>query len=417
MEILMLAVFALILLVQYKINNRRVLCAFLLIMGPYVAITLLNNTIGVAYNFYSIDHTVIGYITVFMCIFYLGSLAGRRLTMHRRLVPGGIAGADGQAHSINLKWVCLFVFAVCLLRTAQLGVRFLQNGLSAMMADDFALFQMDGIVGHLMIWIKPLCAILFYEWMKQKRKIVYLLLVGFAGGLLASSFIKYHIITFVLLLYIYCCLKDHRYFFKLGVGVLILIFAVFILNYLVSFVLRSMEVDSSFYLLHLWKYIAGGTINMQAVLSGPDSITLTVGQWLYDFFMPIPRMLLKGLTGAGDEINLFNPDMLAVGLNGEESNVVATLGYMLCQSSTLFAVAIVFLWGAVSEGVFYLSRARTSDAVKSFAAVFFAYNTLSFFSSFFRLSGPWEELIMAFVIVWVFSYHKRTVNVPSVSPL
>ena len=123
------------------------------------------------------------------------------------------------------------------------------------------------------------------------------------------------------------------------------------------------------------------------------------------------------MTGAGDEINLFNPDMLAVGLNGEESNVVATLGYMLCQSSTLFAVAIVFLWGAVSEGVFYLSRARTSDAVKSFAAVFFAYNTLSFFSSFFRLSGPWEELIMAFVIVWVFSYHKRTVSVPSVSPL
>ena len=83
MEILMLAVFALILLVQYKINNRRVLCAFLLIMGPYVAITLLNNTVGVAYDFYSIDNTVIGYITVFMCVFYLGSMAGRRLTMHR----------------------------------------------------------------------------------------------------------------------------------------------------------------------------------------------------------------------------------------------------------------------------------------------------------------------------------------------
>jgi len=96
-----------------------------------------------------------------------------------------------------------------------------------MISNDFAMFQPTGAAAHLLLSIKPLTAILFYEWLKNKKDFSALGLVFLALGTTASSFIKYHIISLVLIIFVYCCVNETKYFVKYGIWVISAMFHFF----------------------------------------------------------------------------------------------------------------------------------------------------------------------------------------------
>ncbi|WP_164667662.1 DUF6337 family protein [Virgibacillus doumboii] len=378
-----------------------------LVMGPFVILIVINNWFAARYGFYTINNDVITITAFVIILFYTGSLFCRFI-LGQSIVKQSI----NKDYQLNIKLIKVYVVIVLLLRLVELLIKFFTGGLAYMTSNDFETMRLNGPIGHLFISAYPLLAVLFYNGLKEKNKIN-ILIVSLGIFLAFLSFTKYHVISMVLLIYLYISFKNKVYFLKGGIITLVSVIALFILGYLGSFLIKDSNVDALFYPYHTWGYIAGGTINFNLIttqgLSGYNII-----DWLINSFMALPNMFINYFYG-----HSINPEYIELGFRqignyyGQSpisSNVVNFIGLTYALENILLFILIMFLLGFISEFIFNLAVYRKEENLKLFASVFMTFCLLLFFGNYFSLSMTWELLIYSFLLPGLFKKRRNIKN-------
>ena len=395
MVVLLLAVFIGLMLITKK-TIGTIYNGFFFVMGPYVFIILINNLLFNKMGFNQVSDRAVSVYLMTMLLFFVGSSIGALVAVNIK--------TDFQIDQLSdinegtLRAVSFFseliVILDILLHIARYGISRFVSG------EDST--NRSSISAHLTLLIVVLCILLFDYYLENKNRIdLFLLLVAF--GIIFSSFIKYHIISTLLMIFIYTAVKRPEYVKKLGIVTITLIVIMFVMNYILNFLAtRVTGVPRSFYMMHLWGYIAGGVLNLDAAVDyfGNYSPRLSLGLWFFQMITAFPSLITNKLFGYNFTDYIFKMEVPFFSLGGgNTSNVLCIPAAAYVQGNAFSYSLFSIIFGALVEYSFI--RAKTNQSIRNLltASVFLAFCMLSFFASFFELIGPWEEMIIASLIV------------------
>ena len=371
---------------------------FLFVVGPFVAIILLNNVFIVKLGFIEIPAYIITMHTVAMLVFYLGTCFSQHL--YPRINSQRVVRYDSLSdYSIK---TLLWIISVCeliiiiddLIRLRRFGPLNFINGGEA--------FGSSSIAAHLSRLLVPLLIIL-YDFYCEKKVKKYLVNLGIGLILLFATFIKYHVIGAVLSIFIYVAIKRPDLIRKLGLIVIGMVISLFVVNYMLTFMAYRVNVSNEFYFQHLWQYIAGGTINIDTAIqyfnNSPDK-HLSIIEWIWEMLSSFPSMITRGLFGWRITEYNFSYMIPFFDIGGfSRANVLSIPGAAFIQAGYSGLTFFVFISGIIVQYIFLKAKNTKSVSVLTSASIFLSYCLLSFFSSFFELTGPWETIFWSIVII------------------
>ena len=225
-----------------------------------------------------------------------------------------------------------------------------------------------------------------------------------------GTFIKYNVIGLFVTLFMFIMIYRKSLLRKAIIVLVSITCIVFVSNYAVGFFLRDVEVDSSFYINHLWNY-ASGSLIYDNYIFGYHGVRVGVSIWykLMTFICGLPNMFIYKLSG--DKIFPHErQDDLVISSDGTTSNVVDAIGYIYPSHGYFYEIlcfcAVIILIGFFSA-LIYKKGLVKSKRIHSFLAVYITYFVFfSFFGTFYIVSGPWEILVYSLIIPQLF-YSKN----------
>ena len=402
MWIVICAALTLLILFSHHIHNTWI-CPFIVLCAPYVIIIAINELVGVRAGFFSISDNTLFVLMLGLFAFFIGTIAIyalRKTNVGLYMEEDRSYLLDNYETDLMLKY-SLMVQLIGLMKLARL---FLSYGLSGVAREGVLV---SGIFGHLILSIFPLQPFLLLYWINNKKEKKYLLSVLLTGALLFASFVKYHIICFIVMCYLFLVITVRSFLKKGTVALVSFTGAFFFLNYLIDFFSQHVlhQVSQSFYLQHLWKYIAGAVINGETFLSGGMGGDASIGYKILTYICAVPNMFISLFSN-----KLLFPyvdcSLAAVSNIGEESNVVDAITYMYPISDSGLQVVCFILYhlafGGIMELLFVQSIIKTDKLHIFLATVFSFFLFFSFFGTFYINSMPWEICIYSIVVVLMF---------------
>lgn len=377
-------------------KKRRIVDEFFLVMTPYVIIIVLNNLYFTGKGFTRIEDEIIGAHTIGMILFFIGTVIAYYFTkarpkivfIHQKRINESVL-FSGQLEILGWFFACfVFIGKVLLIR---------EYGLSGFitLGDEI---KMASIFNHAEL-IMAVLAILLFEYYIIKKKKRLLILVAVSVGLIFTTFIKYHVISLIICFYIFTVIRHPKYAVKLGVATVIIIIVAYVGNYFLGFLTRGVKVGQDFYINHLWGYIAGGTINISNVESFVTNRSqVSIVTWVLRMITSLPSMFTSKLLGAEIvQYPYLSFPMFSIGAS--YSNVISILGSAFFHGKWIPFSIFMLIWGWIC-GIVYNKTIDVGASIRMQLAgcVFLAYNMLSFFSSFFVLSTPWETIVWAIIV-------------------
>lgn len=398
---IMLLLFICCLILNY-FSRKSVFDSFVLVIGPYIGIVILNNTIFLNFDFYRVSDLTILIYCVSMLAYYIGSFISHYISNHANFFIDR-SNTMIEKKKINYNAIYCYVYFCIIVRILDLAIKFIQHGFTTMFSNDMSLFKTEGISAHLMIGITPLCAILMYHWMNTKKK-KYLYLVIFSVLVKFLSFTKYDVISILLVIAIYITLNNKGLVKKIMIPTLFLIVIFFVSNYFVGFVMRGFSVNNSFYLNHMWSYIAGGTLNLENVSTYFGGNKLPLLSWLFMLLSSFPNMFSYKLIGIPISSYVFETVLPAfkIGMT-QTSNVISIIGTIYVHTEWLQFILVIFIWGFITEYLYNKAKYSYNEGYRVTISVYIAFCVLSFFGCFFALSAPWEMMIQGYLLLSFFS--------------
>lgn len=397
-NVLLIICFGILLIFNKKIKGVW-LDGFFYVMTPYVVIITLNNTIATKYAFYAIKDYVINIHVLAMVLFFIGSIIGFFFSKRYRIV---IRKGITETRKINIKATKSVAIVAQTIIIVDMVVRFIRYG-SASLVSDSEEFNAGFFAGHALVLLVPIAIILIFCAIERKDKSAWILGI-ISMVCIASSFVKYHIIGEVLALFIYLAIKKPKVIIKAAAIIGGTIVALFVGNYIISFAVnKTTGIDQNFYFYHLWKYIAGSTINFDAVnLMYNSKNGLSIGLWLLQNLMSFPNMFLQKILGHNIPNYMMQIPYIAVGTTYETSNVISMIASMFIQSNLVAFSIIVLLWGGLVEYARERCFNTKSECKRIILCIFVTFNLLSFFGSFFVKSAVWEMMIDTALLYFIF---------------
>ncbi len=424
MEIAIYIITILIVIFYQKIYKRSI-NSFNAIMLPYVVILLINNHIATKFYFKEINSDTQWMIFLGIIFFFIGSVFCI-LTISNRFKKNN--NKEINTNKILVEKTVPYVIIVLLIRSAQLLKYYFNYGLHGMIENDFKMFVSRGPVSHLMLSVFPLMMLYFYHWLKNKKDKKYLILFLIYA---IYSFIeteKAQIISLVLSTYIYCSLKDKKYF-KRGLFLIFpLIGIVFITNYASKFILQGFveNVEGTYYVYRLWTYIAGGIINSNLITSSSSQVITNGFDYIWDIIFAFPDMIINKFFGIkmGGQVAENLPYLssfpsvttISSGFEAQEGNVVSTMTMAYGNGNILAFGIFSILWGFISECIFLNIHFNNNDRKNIFFCCYITFSILSFFGSYYTTTSFMERFIWCFIIGIVFNnnfkikYNNKHVN-------
>lgn len=422
----LLLVYGIVILDTQK-RKGTIFDAFFFVMTPYVAIILINNLLMIYLGFRPVsDNTILLHLYA-LIFFYAGTRVGdycgynrplkvylynkrypNRLIWSRKaspikafLQPVTVKEVDIQKVKL-ITAICQIIIALDIVtRVLKYGaVNFVKGGE----------YGQASIPAHLMLLIIPLSILLLEDFYKNKDK-TSLVLVGSSIIFIFMTFIKYNVISTIIGIFMYFAIRYPKVIVKFGLLVLAVVFGVFILTYVVSFIIYGTQVEAGFYIKHLWSYLVGGTLNInmaQLYLNGRVN-EFSIFSWLFQMLTSLPNMFTNKLFGFSFTDYAFAGMLpeLYLGAGGTTSNVVSLLGAGYIQSNDFFFGIFVFLWGMLVQWVYVRVKESDKVGVQLAGSIFLAFNMLSFFASFFELPGPWETIIWGLLVGYLIRGKKK----------
>lgn len=195
-----------LLLFDYRLNFYRI-SPFTAISAPYAVLVFFNNLVAVNYGFYNIsDNVIIMEFSALLC-FFIGSVVAR--TIYRVDFRKGVnASTLGHKKIVNYRVdkiyrYCLIVVGIEIVRIVCI---IFGHGVGYFFKSENEGLILRGPLGHLLLTIYPLLPIIFFTWINDKKKKKYLILCIIGGMILFSSFVKYHVIGLMVLIFLFVCM-------------------------------------------------------------------------------------------------------------------------------------------------------------------------------------------------------------------
>lgn len=389
------ALFLLLLILNKKIKQVT-LDSFFYVTAPYVVIILLNNLYWVNKGFYQISDRVIYIHILTLIIFFIGTVIAYYFTKRFHFTLNQRKVAQYNIDIKKLKIISVLCHVVVI---ADMIARYIKYGVKSL-TSDVEEYSAGFLAGHIMNLLVPIVIISVSFILKKGLKDKSLIVITIISMLcIASAFVKYHIISTVIAVFIYCAIKSPEKIKKLGITVVILIIAFFVGTYMLDFAAQGVSVNSDFYLNHFWKYVAGSTINFESVEQLNCHHDLSIWLWLLENIMGFPNMFFLRLLGTKiPNYTAYTIPMMPVGNLSEASNVSSVIASIFIQSNMFEFVFVILGWGFIIEWARNRCYKTSNECNRIILSIFLAFNVLSFFSSFFVLSTPWEMMIMTYVV-------------------
>lgn len=390
---------------------KRFFDAFFFVITPYVFIIIINNIFMSIWGFNKISDRTIWVHILCMCVFYLGSIFGQSLSKRIRIKP--------LIKPISIKDISynrLFYLGIICVIFVSIGKSLLirQYGFTSFLKAGDTL-KMPSLFNHVELLLYPINILLFEQYLKTKKKRL-LVIILTSCILIFSSFVKYHIISLFLCTFIYITIKYKKYIAKIGIITLLIIVLAFAGNYMINFSANNLTASSKFYINHLWMYIAGGTINIDEGLKYAESALskTSIIAWLWQMITSFPSMFTNKLLGFRISNYAFSTTLPKFSIGISSSNVISIIGSAFIQGSYLSFLVFSFFWGWIVQAIYASIKKRGEESIGLMLAgcIFLAYNMLSFFSSFFVLSNPWETMFLAWILPKLLVSIKVTRNQP-----
>ena len=246
---------------------------------PYMLIVPINNFIMIKRGFYMISEQVLCLIGGSLVCTFIGYIATNTyLKVHKRVSVYQEQELENKFSHYKmhgmLKYV-IFVESVALLRFVFVIVT---RGISYLASSGFEGYMLSGPLGHLLLTAYPLVPILFLYWLRHKRQARYLIATLLCIVLMFTTFVKYHVVGIIVLIYLFVALEDRKYLNKGLIIVSCVAIGAFVLNYIVSFMLRgtAAQVAQDYYINHLWNYMAGSIIHDNWIFTNGINIGLSL---------------------------------------------------------------------------------------------------------------------------------------------
>ena len=379
-----LALSGLIVLISL-INEKKVLNTTFLLSAPYVFIIIFNNIWMVKYGYSSIQGNTCFVLFLYtLAIFIAGTIC--RLCKTTPLIK--VRGIDNY----SVKWINYFLRAVIGIRIIEVIYTVKKLGTNRIYANDFEDLQLSGVVGHLVLLGMAMVPYLFKRWMDLKNKNEFITIIAYIA-VLFLSFIKYHVIILLIVLFLeYCFIKPEKTVKALIVFFTAVIF-IFIMNYWVSFFLRSYSFTASFAITRLWTYIAGGVISGQKI----QSISLNeygISEWLLSYISGIVNMIIYIVSG---RIAIVNQGWGYIDISEVpglfRTNVYSQISYFMQFDSYMGVIFAAFIIGFFTELCTKSCRILSKNYINMTPLFLEAFIFLGFFSNYFVLSTVWELIL------------------------
>jgi hypothetical protein len=390
--------------------------SFLLIMGPYLIIIIFNNIYAVNYGFFRVNNEAILVHFLAFSSFFAGATykAGiinplknkKNRKSWRTNVQIDIYDPN-FLHAINS---FVFIVGVLGLVNVFLSIRTLYS-----IGDgNLEHLAAEGIIGHLLLGARIFVPILLDVGLQKKKKLF--LISSFLIIIVTfSSFIKYHIISFVLYLYSYFFWKINKKVIKYTFLLIICVFSFFSINYIIDFYSKGHSYDvygTSFYFRHFWRYVAGGTIKVNEIV-GNKTVTYNMIDFIVHNTFTYPNMFIQKIG-----LNVIKPighfgtaeGYTLIG-NNINTNVISLLGQMYNSGAILPFIFLTFLFGLIAQSCWDTIRySQKINKVLSSASIY-AFFLFSFFHNMWRGSiQPWELMIFAYFLPVIFWRLTRRIS-------
>lgn len=387
----------LVLLLMSKYFRAKIVDAYFLIMSPYVFIIIINNLVMVETGFDVISDRIIYIHVLGILLFYVGAFGGECLMSKMKFKP---LFKPTMYENISLKKLIVLTFFLVVAVGLGKSLLIYKYGLIGFISGGDSI-KMFSIFNHLILLLYP-CTMMLCDYALKERKRYYYVLVALAIFLVFSSFIKYHIISLLISIFIYIIIRKPKYFIKCGIATLALIVTSFVINYMLDFMSNDIQVENQFYYNHLWQYVGGSTIVMEYMENyiGNNS-NYSIIEWLWGMVTSFPTIFTKAFfdTAISDYDFSTTLPMVKIG-NASGSNVVGILGSAFLQGNMLSFSLFMIGWGMIVQFVVTNLNQRNTNTVAPVlvGSIFLSFNILSFFSSFFVLSNPWETMLCAAIL-------------------
>lgn len=404
MTYLFLFISSIIVFYQWK-RERKFVNILSLLIVPYIVIVLVNNLLSYKMGFYKISNDVLLMLSCVFLVIFLSTLPFNfKLINHSELNNKEIL------KSYNIKAIKVFLYIVGILGISKALILYRQ-GVLFNIENDFEGIMGTGPIAHLQLASYSVLPIYFLNWTYNRKlkdiiPVILILLVAF------STMIKYNTIGPLISLFIFVCIYRKSFLKKAIIGFVLIVLLIFIANYAIGFALLGVDVESTFYLVHFWKYFAGSLINDNYIFSSGINVGVNIFDKFMIFIFALPNMFINKIFG----ITIYPYEMLSwhdhpISDLGEMSNVTDVFGFLYPSkgdfSEILWFIIVVFI---VSIFIVYIyvkvtSRQNTFSPFISIMLTYFV--ALDFYSPFFVLAGPWEILVWSLVIPSLFKARIR----------
>lgn len=394
-----------VIIIQYY-KERRWVNLISVLATPYLILVTFNNLFVYKYGFYKISDQVLWMIMIGIVCFYVGTLPVKN--------SYALQSSENENYKLlqkyNIKTMTVLLYMIAVLGFLKVYQMFSSGAFDKENFGDAEGVIGNGVVGHLLNFSYSIAPFVFLYWTYHKSKILYLLPVLLLILVTFGTFIKYNVIGLFVTLFMFIMIYRKSLLRKAIIVLVSITCIVFVSNYAVGFFLSDVEVDSSFYINHLWNY-ASGSLIYDNYIFGYHGVRVGVSIWykLMTFICGLPNMFIYKLSG--DKIFPHErQDDLVISSDGTTSNVVDAIGYIYPSHGDFYEIlcfcAVIMLIGFFSALIYKKGMAK-SKRIHSFLAVYITYFVFfSFFGTFYIVSGPWEILVYSLIIPQLF-YSKN----------
>lgn len=401
-----IAVVCLLIYAEYKIE-RRFVNLFSIFGFPYLFLVIVNNFVVYQTGFYKISDAVLLMVLSALVFFFIGMLLA-----YPKLYTNIGDVEDGKMLSFyNIKAMTIILYLIGTIGLLKVGYLYLTGAFSVVNIDDAEGVMGNGIVGHLLIFSYSILPIVFLYWTYHPKKFYYFIPVLMIVIVAFSSLIKYNVIGVVVTLFIFTIIYRRSLLKRAVITLISIVVGLFVGNYSLGFFLSDnlQKVENTFYVNHLWKYMAGSLIYDNYIFTTGIRTEVSLDYKLMTFLCALPNMFTSKFFDF--EMYLHQKQGFRNVTNtGETSNVTDAIGYIYPSKGDgieLFFWCTLFIMLGFLSAWFYKSQISRKNRYSTALANFLTYFVFfSFFGTFYINPGVWEILVFALIVPPLF--YKRT---------
>lgn len=376
--------------------TKRLFTPTTMLGWPYICVIILNRIVGENYGFIEINNNTIQQINLGILFFLLGSVIA--IVIKNRYYKSNNSIDRNVVY--NMKRMYVYVMIVAIVTFVRLIIYILRYGMQYFLVSDGVNgILMTGVLCHLLLSTYPLIPILVAYAIK-KKSLLYSIPVILILFLTYFTFVKYHIISLILIIIIYINIENKSMFYKTLPVLLVLPVCIFFMNYIMNFHAREIQAETEFLLNHLFNYLSGGLI-YNSIDPGFTYNNYGIIELIIMFFMVIPNLFLNALFNV--KFYDFQPlAFLSMGSNNEYGNVLNTISFLFSSKNLIGTFIVIVCWGFLVSSISSKSKGRYP-----LMSVVYSFTLLSFYATFLVLAPPWEMIIFSLIVPNLFLINKK----------